>query len=69
MGGEFYRKGVQVALGPVVGPLARVVESGRHWEGMSFDPWLSGVLAAATVTGVQETGVQTSVKHFIGERS
>ena len=34
MGGEFRTKGVNVLLGPVVGPLGRVVLSGRNWEGM-----------------------------------
>jgi beta-glucosidase len=37
MGGEFKTKGVHVALGPVVGPLGRVAESGRNWEGISND--------------------------------
>jgi beta-glucosidase len=33
MGGEFKTKGVNVLLGPVVGPAGRVVLSGRNWEG------------------------------------
>jgi len=33
MGGEFKKKGVNVLLGPVVGPLGRVVTGGRNWEG------------------------------------
>lgn len=37
MGGEFRRKGVNVLLGPVVGPVGRVVEGGRNWEGFSVD--------------------------------
>jgi len=37
MGGEFKTKGVNVALGPVVGPLGRVFEGGRNWEGISND--------------------------------
>lgn len=37
MGGEFKAKGVNVALGPVVGPLGRVAVSGRNWEGISND--------------------------------
>ncbi|RDW92620.1 beta-glucosidase-9 [Coleophoma crateriformis] len=66
MGGEFKTKGVHVALGPVVGPLGRVAVSGRNWEGISNDPYLCGQLAYETVRGVQEAGVITSVKHFIG---
>ena len=37
MGAEFKTKGVNVALGPVVGPLGRVNEGGRNWEGISVD--------------------------------
>ena len=33
MGREFRTKGVNIALGPVVGPLGRVAEGGRNWEG------------------------------------
>jgi beta-glucosidase len=33
MGAEFRRKGVDVALGPVAGPIGRVAEGGRNWEG------------------------------------
>ncbi|KAG6003493.1 hypothetical protein E4U43_000912 [Claviceps pusilla] len=65
MGGEFLRKGVNVMLGPVVGPAWRVVRGGRNWEGFSVDPYLSGSLAAETIDGVQSAGVQTSLKHFI----
>ncbi|KAJ5808438.1 hypothetical protein N7474_009707 [Penicillium riverlandense] len=66
MGGEFRTKGVQVALGPVVAPLGRVTTGGRNWEGASTDPYLSGVIAASTVEGIQGQGVISSVKHFIG---
>jgi beta-glucosidase len=65
MGAEFKIKGVNVLLGPVVGPALRVVRGGRNWEGFAADPYLSGVLAAETVTGVQDQGVITSTKHFI----
>ncbi|KAG6312420.1 hypothetical protein E4U44_003343 [Claviceps purpurea] len=65
MGGEFRRKGVNVFLGPVVGPAGRIVRGGRNWEGFSTDPYLSGCLAARTIEGVQSEGVQTSLKHFI----
>jgi beta-glucosidase len=62
MGAEFKIKGVNVLLGPVVGPALRVVSGGRNWEGFSADPYLSGVLAANTVIGVQDQGVITSTK-------
>lgn len=62
MGGEFKKKGVNVLLGPVVGPAWRVATSGRNWEGFAADPYLSGSLAAETVRGVQSENVITSVK-------
>ncbi|EFY98463.1 beta glucosidase (glycoside hydrolase family 3) [Metarhizium robertsii] len=65
MGGEFRRKGVNVLLGPMVGPAWRVVRGGRNWEGFSADPYLSGSLVAQTIQGVQSQGVQTSLKHYI----
>lgn len=68
MGAEFKRKGVNVALGPVIGPLGRIARGGRNWEGFSNDPYLSGSLAYETVQGLQEN-VIACVKHFIGNGS
>ncbi|KAG6138923.1 hypothetical protein E4U38_000192, partial [Claviceps purpurea] len=62
MGGEFKRKGVNVLLGPVTGPAWSVVKGGRNWEGASADAYLSGVMAAQTVLGVQSSNVMTSTK-------
>ncbi|KAK5175113.1 uncharacterized protein LTR77_000250 [Saxophila tyrrhenica] len=64
MGAEFKRKGVNVALGPVVGPLGRTARGGRNWEGFSNDPYLSGSLTYDTIMGMQES-VIACVKHFI----
>jgi len=33
MGEEFYGKGIDVQLGPAAGPLGRVPQGGRNWEG------------------------------------
>ena len=33
MGHEFRAKGINVMLGPVVGPMGRVLTNGRNWEG------------------------------------
>ncbi|CDK28769.1 unnamed protein product [Kuraishia capsulata CBS 1993] len=65
MGAEFRRKGANVILGPVVGPLGRVATSGRNWEGFSSDPYLTGSLAYETVVGLQKN-VVACVKHYIG---
>ncbi|KAL3496280.1 glycosyl hydrolase family 3 N terminal domain-containing protein [Aspergillus germanicus] len=64
-GGEFRRKGVNVMLGPSVGPLGRVVTGGRNWEGYSVDPYLSGILVKQTVLGTQKAGVVPTTKHYI----
>jgi beta-glucosidase len=64
MGAEFKNKGVNVALGPVVGPIGRIAEGGRNWEGFGSDPYLNGILGAQSVIGLQES-VIASVKHFI----
>ncbi|KAF7185498.1 Beta-glucosidase 1 [Pseudocercospora fuligena] len=66
MGEEFRDKGVNGLLGPVAGPLGRSSEGGRNWEGFSPDPYLTGVLFAETVRGIQSTGQMAVGKHFIG---
>lgn len=62
MAAEFKKKGVNVLLGPVVGPLGRMVSGGRNWEGFSPDPYLSGALVYESVDAIQGAGVITSVK-------
>ncbi|KAG5926149.1 hypothetical protein E4U42_003588 [Claviceps africana] len=66
MAGEFKRKGVNMLLGPVVGPAWSVVRGGRNWEAASADAYLSGVMAAQTVRGIQSVNVMASTKHYIG---
>ncbi|KAG9573144.1 glycoside hydrolase family 3 protein, partial [Aureobasidium melanogenum] len=66
MGQEFKGKGANVALGPVVGPLGRNARGGRNWEGFSPDPFLTGVAVEQTIWGMQSTGLQACVKHYIG---
>ncbi|RMZ42013.1 hypothetical protein AFCA_006858 [Aspergillus flavus] len=65
MGSEYHKKGVNVLLGPVVGPLGRIAEGGRNWEGFSVDPYHSGLLVYETIRGIQAAGVGTSTKHYI----
>lgn len=65
MGSEHRGKGVDMQLGPVVGPLGRSPEGGRNWEGFSPDPVLSGIAVYETVQGIQEAGVIACTKHYI----
>lgn len=66
MAEEHKGKGATVQLGPVAGPLGRVPEGGRNWEGFAADPMLTGVAMAETIKGIQDTGIIASAKHFIG---
>ncbi|KAL5113910.1 hypothetical protein ACEQ8H_008193 [Pleosporales sp. CAS-2024a] len=65
MGSEHRDKGVDVQLGPVVGPICRNPKGGRCWEGFSPDPYLSGIAVSDTVRGIQDAGVIACTKHFI----
>ncbi|KAI9677786.1 MAG: hypothetical protein M1822_008098 [Bathelium mastoideum] len=64
-GAEHKAKGVNAAYAPVVGPLGRVPEGGRIWEGYSPDPYLSGVAFGQSVSGMQAGGTIAIGKHFI----
>ncbi|RDW93778.1 beta-glucosidase [Aspergillus mulundensis] len=66
LGEEARGKGVNVLLGPSVGPMGRKPRGGRNWEGFGFDPVLQGVGAAQTIKGMQSTGAIACIKHLIG---
>ncbi|OIW24701.1 glycosyl hydrolase family 3 N terminal domain-containing protein [Coniochaeta ligniaria NRRL 30616] len=65
LGREYYAKGINVALGPVAGPLGRIARGGRNWEGLSNDPYLSGAGMGAITRGIQDAGVIATPKHWI----
>ncbi|KAH7169462.1 beta-glucosidase [Fusarium sp. MPI-SDFR-AT-0072] len=66
MGSEFRGKGIQVAMGPVAGAMGRHALGGRNWEGFSIDPYLAGVAMELSITGLQNHGVASVGKHYIG---
>ncbi|GME24794.1 putative beta-d-glucoside glucohydrolase protein [Neofusicoccum parvum] len=66
MGAEAKGLGVHVQLGPVAGPLGKIPQAGRNWEGFSPDPYLTGIAMQETITGMQSSGVQACAKHYIG---
>jgi beta-glucosidase-like glycosyl hydrolase len=62
---EAKAKGINVLLGPCVGPLGRMPAGGRNWEGFGADPYLQGVAGAETIKGIQSEGVMATIKHFV----
>ena len=66
LGLEARLKGVNVLLGPSVGPLGRMPAGGRNWEGFGSDPVLQGIAAVEMIKGIQEEGVMATIKHFVG---
>lgn len=66
LGVEARIKGINVLLGPSVGPLGRAPAGGRNWEGFGADPVLQGIAAAQTIKGIQDEGVIATIKHFVG---
>ncbi|EME44708.1 glycoside hydrolase family 3 protein [Dothistroma septosporum NZE10] len=64
MGKEAIAKGASIILGPTVN-MQRSPLGGRGFESYSEDPILAGHLAAASVKGIQSTGVAATLKHFV----
>lgn len=65
LGKEARAKGVNVILGPAMGPMGMMPAGGRNWEGFGSDPVLQGVAAAETIRGIQRNGVMATAKHFV----
>jgi len=66
LGEEARGKGVNIQLGPTIGPIGRKPRGGRGWEGFGADPVLQGFGGSETIKGMQANGVIATVKHFIG---
>ncbi|KAK4654441.1 hypothetical protein QC762_403750 [Podospora pseudocomata] len=66
LGREFHNRGVNIALGPVAGPIGRIIKGGRSWEGGGPDPYLAGKLFGKVTRAMQEQGVVAVGKHWVG---
>ncbi|KAL7623540.1 beta-glucosidase [Parahypoxylon ruwenzoriense] len=64
MGEEAKVKGAHAILGPTIN-MQRSPLGGRGFESLGEDPFLAGLGAAALVRGIQSTGVQATIKHFV----
>ncbi|WWC99744.1 hypothetical protein V866_006649 [Kwoniella sp. B9012] len=64
IGQEFKGKGAHIALAPMTN-MYRLPAAGRNWEGFGGDPYLSGWATEMSIRGLQDAGVQATVKHFI----
>mgnify|MGYP002718702618 CR=1 FL=1 len=45
--------------------MGRTPYGGRNWEGFSPDPYLTGVAMESGVRGLQDAGVQATIKHWL----
>ncbi|EFY89499.1 Cel3c putative beta-glucosidase [Metarhizium acridum CQMa 102] len=64
MGEEALAKNAHIILGPTIN-MQRSPLGGRGFESIGEDPFLAGLGAAALVRGIQSTGVQATIKHFL----
>ena len=63
IGNEAYSLGYSAVLSPTV-DFARVPQDGRMFEAFGEDPLLTGRLAAQVITGIQQSPVVSSPKHY-----
>lgn len=64
-GQEAKGKGINILLGPSMGPIGRMPAGGRNWEGFGADPVLQAVAASQTIKGIQDAGVIATAKHLV----
>ena len=68
IGRDARARGVHYMLGPGVN-IYRSPRNGRNFEYFGEDPFLAANIAVGYITGMQEQGVSSTIKHFMGNNS
>lgn len=59
-------KGVDILLGPSIGPIGLKAQGGRNWESFGSDPYLQGISARFTIEAIQKEGILACARLFVG---
>jgi len=68
IGRDARARGINFMLGPGVN-IYRSPRNGRNFEYFGEDPFLTSNIAVGYITGMQEQGVSSTVKHYLGNNS
>jgi len=68
IGRDARARGVNYMLGPGVN-IYRSPRNGRNFEYFGEDPFLTSAIAVGYITGMQEQGVSSTIKHYVGNNS
>ncbi|MFL6427218.1 MAG: beta-glucosidase family protein [Acidobacteriaceae bacterium] len=68
IGRDARARGVNFMLGPGVN-IYRSPRNGRNFEYFGEDPFLAANMAVGYITGMQEQGVSSTIKHYMGNNS
>ncbi len=68
IGRDARARGINFMLGPGVN-IYRSPRNGRNFEYFGEDPFLTSNIAVGYITGMQEQGVSSTVKHYMGNNS